>query len=283
MNVIRQKSLLRQTGESYYQSDVGFLKNLVEEDCQFQSFFHSSSIQGKKDIVSYYESCFLGVPKNTIRYRIIQLKQEKSKTEEENLGLLLWQPAHPEIPKQLLFLTWNEKEKITSIRVDTISKYDYEIIAMNWGEGIPNYSQNDVLTEDEIFDYCFKDLYRFIQQQSKDIIYFHNDKNAVPTFIFREENKIKLILLQASATIWRTRGKEGASGSPNISNKIVNQLLHHTFKHRGSAYIVSLNMYSRDKAREKAGLALYGDTFNIEGHPLLRVRKVYGQIRYYFW
>ena len=270
-------TILKEVGESYYQVEVQRLLSLLEVNCVLDVKLENKRLSGIPEVTGYYQTLFLSVSKSDFRYRFIQLKSSNKSVANGTIGLLLTHQKNNKIISTLLFISLNDANKIVKIHIDQLDGYSYHYPLIPWGEGIPNYSDNDRLSEEEVFSYCFLSLFQFFNKQNYEILYFHNDKNAIPSFIVKNKKEKLVILLQTTTAL----AENDFLIIPSFPQHKLKTLIHQASINKATARVTKMLLESKDPIRRQAKLVLMGDDFEISSNALFPIQREYDGIRTY--
>ncbi len=133
----------------------------------------------------------------------------------------------------------------------------------NWGEGLPSYNKNDLMTEGEIQNFALNTL-------------LHNDKDitdkfslvsvcgcpsAMPSIILKAENKFAFIYVKGFVSLTE----------PVLSEQEKSELINLGEKYNAETYFATVGFLSTDPERFEAELALRGDGFYCKYEGLQRI------------
>lgn len=131
---------------------------------------------------------------------------------------------------------------------------DPRLQVKEWGTGIPEYSQNDLMTNEELLDFAMETLENnFLSENGYDVIDEYKGVEGFPNFVLRKEGQ--LYMMKVSALI-----------SPNTSQitpKDKAFYLEHSNKFNAKCLHASVTFCSGDPERAKRGIALCGDGYNV--------------------
>ena len=126
-------------------------------------------------------------------------------------------------------------------------------IKKDWGKGIPSYNKDDIMTDDEIYDFAldFFTAHEVIKHKYEPIKAIEN-KHDIPSMILRIDGKLSFILIECMV----------APRFPHITRASKHNLLYQSKKFNATSYYAPIGIGSYDKERFDSSLALKGDKYN---------------------
>lgn len=121
-----------------------------------------------------------------------------------------------------------------------------------WGPGIPEYSQSDLMTEEEKLDFAMQVVneYEFKPNGYK-IVAANNNPSVSPNFVVEKAGKLYFIKV----------GVAIAPDMPTLTDAQRVNLYAHAQSHKAECYFAPVGFGASDSERFDASLALRGDAF----------------------
>lgn len=133
----------------------------------------------------------------------------------------------------------------------------YQLERKDWGKGIPEYSESDVLDEKSLLDFGIEVFGNYCQRNNILDMFCSNDIDACPNVLIKKDGKLAFVLVETAI----------APKMPELSLER-RQLLSTRAKHFDfDCYYAAIGFGSSDPERFDKSLALRGDGFlaNFEG------------------
>ena len=133
----------------------------------------------------------------------------------------------------------------------------------NWGEGIPSYNKNDLMTQGEIQNFA---LHTVLDNDKNitdnfDIVSVCDYPNAMPSIILQSQNAFAFVYVKGYSALTE----------PVLSEQEKNELLLLGKKYNAETYFTTVGFLSTDPVRFEAELALRGDGFYCKYEGLQKV------------
>lgn len=134
----------------------------------------------------------------------------------------------------------------------------------NWGEGIPSYNKNDLMTQGEIQNFA---LHTVLDNDKEiadkfDIVSVCDYPNAMPSIVLRSATNFAFLYVKGYSALTE----------PALSEQEYNELLALGKKYNAETYFATVGFFSTDPARFEAELALRGDGFYCKYEGLQEVK-----------
>lgn len=132
----------------------------------------------------------------------------------------------------------------------------------DWGAGIPEYSQSDLMTEGELLNFAMEILLGQTEEfSSMTPISACDHVSAVPNLIFEDNGQLVFVVVKGYC----------AQNAPELSEEVRNLLISYHDKFGATCYYAPVGFGSTDPARFSAWLALHGDGFYAKYTGLIKV------------
>ena len=123
----------------------------------------------------------------------------------------------------------------------------------NWGEGIPKYSENDLMSKEELQNFSLHTVLDNDNdiQNTFDFVSANDNPEAIPNLILSNNNRFAFVFVKGYTTITE----------PDLSDKEKDILLRLGKKYNADCFFAPVGFLSADPERFEAELALKGDAF----------------------
>lgn len=123
----------------------------------------------------------------------------------------------------------------------------------NWGEGIPKYSENDLMSKGELQNFSLHTVLDNDEdiRNGFDFVSANDNPDAIPNLILSSNNRFAFVLVKGYTTIVE----------PSLSEHEKQALLEVSKKYHADCFYAPVGFLSADPARFEAELALKGDAF----------------------
>lgn len=134
----------------------------------------------------------------------------------------------------------------------------------NWGEGIPSYNNNDLMTQREIQNFALHTVLENDKEiaDSFSLVSACDDPSAMPSLILRSGHKFAFVYIKGYASLTE----------PVLSGLEKTELLALGKKYNAEIYFATVGFLSTDPARFEAELALRGDGFYCKYEGLKQIK-----------
>lgn len=132
-----------------------------------------------------------------------------------------------------------------------------------WGEGIPDYEKEDLMSKREILDFSIDIVLQFgTEKDGYEIISVDNKINANPNIILKKEGKLYYVLVRG----------DDVHQQPTISENEKNILIENSIKAKAIPLFASVGIGSTDPLRFETKLLLRNDSFyaNFTGYEEIK-------------
>lgn len=133
----------------------------------------------------------------------------------------------------------------------------------NWGEGIPSYNKNDLMTQGEIQNFALHSVLENDKNIAENFSFISacDYPSAMPSIILRSENKFAFVYIKGYASLTE----------PVLNVQEKNELIALGEKYNAETYFATVGFLSTDPARLEAELTLRGDGFYCKYEGLQKV------------
>lgn len=131
-------------------------------------------------------------------------------------------------------------------------KPDPRLQSRDWGPGIPDYNESDVMTAEEAFDFAMEIVAKYGLEEGRfKVLETSSALTEFPNFVCRKDDSLFFIMV----------GVAVAPHIPFIKPEIVPELLKIAKKDDAKVLYAPVSIGSSDPERMKAGIVLCGDAF----------------------
>ena len=121
-----------------------------------------------------------------------------------------------------------------------------------WGEGIPEYKEEDLMTERELLDFAMRNVQIFeLDKNGYEIISANSQTGVYPNIVVKKDNKLFFILVKVDI----------APNMPKLTKMDKKIMLEQSSKFNAIPLFAPVGFGSSDPDRFDASLALRGDGF----------------------
>ncbi|MBQ9845432.1 MAG: SseB family protein [Oscillospiraceae bacterium] len=122
----------------------------------------------------------------------------------------------------------------------------------NWGNGIPSYSDFDIMTDEEIQNFALQIVYEYdLIQNGYQIVSITDDINAFPNIIAKKDDELVFILVRGYCI----------NNTCGLADEIFDKMMLLSEKYRIKSFFADVGFRSSDDERFEEGLLLCGDGF----------------------
>lgn len=122
----------------------------------------------------------------------------------------------------------------------------------DWGKGIPMYTQDDLMVQEELLDFGIQIVAQYgLQKDGYHILESHNGLGFTPNIVAEKEGNTYFVVVDSKI----------APRSPTLDENKKVQLTEYAHKLHGKCLYASVQIFSVDDERCAASLALCGDGF----------------------
>ncbi|MFA7435406.1 MAG: hypothetical protein WC006_03455 [Bacilli bacterium] len=126
-------------------------------------------------------------------------------------------------------------------------------IKKDWGKGIPEYKHEDLMTDNELYDFALDIVAKFeVEENEYKLIDANPNKDGLPSLVIEIEGKISFVLVEVSVA---------PNKMPKLSLEKKDMLLEHAKKYNAECYYAPVGFGSIDGNRFEKSIALRGDGF----------------------
>ncbi len=134
----------------------------------------------------------------------------------------------------------------------------------DWGKGIPEYSQNDLMTAHEVQQFALQIARGFgLMQNGFEVIESTLDPQEPFSFVARKNGQLYFVLVTSSV----------APRKASLSEPKKQRLLAYAEMHQAKAIYIPVGIGACDSERFAAGLSLVGDAYYSDYHGMYEVSK----------
>ena len=134
-----------------------------------------------------------------------------------------------------------------------------------WPEGIPQYTDQDLLSEEELFDMAMKVvLEQDVNAPGYELVAASYDPKSIPNIVFRKNGRLQMIDVEAGI----------APSVPALDDQLYGIMLGQAQQFDARAYFAAVSIGSKDHARFEKSLALRGDDFYVRYEGLRKIIRV---------
>lgn len=131
-------------------------------------------------------------------------------------------------------------------------KEDPRLADRDWGVGIPEYTDADLMVAEEAIDFAMEVVAAYgLQPQGYELIESNNGLTAFPNFVVKKDNKLYFVSVDVTL----------APNVPKLNKDIVPKLIEIAEPYGADILYAPVSFASADEERSKAGLALVGDQY----------------------
>ena len=131
-------------------------------------------------------------------------------------------------------------------------KEDPRLKERKWGEGIPEYTDADLMVAEEALDFAMEVVAAYgLQPGGYELLETNNGLTAFPNFVVRKDGKMYFVSVDVTL----------APNVPTLKKEIVPKLIEAAAPYGADILYAPVSFASTDEERAKAGLALVGDEF----------------------
>lgn len=135
-----------------------------------------------------------------------------------------------------------------------------------WGEGIPQYTRDDLLSGREMLDFAMDIVYQHeLVPKEYEIVDATNEPGKTPNFVCKKDDKLVFIVVKVDVY----------PDNPYLSVEGKKRILEHARKFNAECYFAPVGLMSTDPARAMASLALKNDGYytNYSGMQIIELKK----------
>lgn len=129
------------------------------------------------------------------------------------------------------------------------SREDPRLQKRDWGSGIPDYTDEDLMTKDELFNFGLQTLLGILEKEGYEIVDYIDNYRAIPNIRVAKDNKLYVIYMNVGVAL----------ESEEIDPETIKNLK--KIVENGTPMIANVFFGSTDPERFEAKLALVGDGF----------------------
>ncbi|MBQ9979520.1 MAG: hypothetical protein IJP23_00445 [Oscillospiraceae bacterium] len=123
----------------------------------------------------------------------------------------------------------------------------------DWGKGIPEYNESDIMTSDELLNFAMDIVEKYIiEENNYEKVFETSEPGEYPNFIVQVEDGVLWFIIVKAAI---------APREPYLIPEVKQLILEHGEKHNAVCFFAPVCFGSQDEERFKASLALRGDGF----------------------
>ena len=131
-------------------------------------------------------------------------------------------------------------------------KEDPRLVSRDWGAGIPEYSENDLMVAEEAIDFAMEIVAAYgLEKEGYELIEANNGLTAFPNFVVKKNGKMYFVSVDVAL----------APKMPKLSKDLIPKLIEVAEPYDAGILYAPVSFASADEERAKAGLALVGDEF----------------------
>ena len=131
-------------------------------------------------------------------------------------------------------------------------KEDPRLADRDWGEGIPEYTDADIMVAEEAIDFGMEIVAQYgLAPQGYELLESNNGLTAFPNFVVRKDGKLYFVAVDVAL----------APKIPKLDKEIVPKLLEIANEYDASILYAPVTFASADEERAQKGIALVGDQF----------------------
>ena len=131
-------------------------------------------------------------------------------------------------------------------------KEDPRLADRDWGTGIPEYTDSDLMVAEEALDFAMEIVAEYgLEPQGYELIESNNGLTAFPNFVVRKDGKMYFVSVDVKL----------APDIPTLKKEIIPKLIEAAEPYDAGILYAPVSFASADEERAKAGLALVGDEF----------------------
>lgn len=124
-------------------------------------------------------------------------------------------------------------------------------IIKDWGLGIPQYNQNDLMTKEEIHDFALRILFNFIHKDNYEILNLNSEYGFNPSFVCKKDDILYAFIVKANI----------APIHPTLSSSEKKQIIEFCQRKEMTPIFCPVSFGSTDSLRFDNSIALVGDAY----------------------
>jgi len=141
----------------------------------------------------------------------------------------------------------------------------YEEERVDWGKGIPNYSDDDILDKQSLLDFGIEIFGGYCNNADILDMFCSNDLNACPNVLIKKDGKLAFVLVNAAV----------APDMPKLNYEDRKLLIKRAKQFGFDCYYAPVGIGAADPERFDKSLALRGDAFYANFEGLEKVEETY--------
>ena len=123
---------------------------------------------------------------------------------------------------------------------------------MSWGEGIPDYTDDDIMDEQDIYEFAMEFIFQeVLNKENYEIVSSTRNKDHIPSYVLKKDNKTFFLLVEGAV----------APNTPSLSEERRKALVEHALKYNAKCLYASVGFGSSDAERFDKGIALKNDSY----------------------
>ena len=121
-----------------------------------------------------------------------------------------------------------------------------------WGEGIPDYKEEDIMTKEELLDFAMQNVKTFeFDRNGYEIVSANNSIKVYPNFVVKKNGKLFFVLVKVDI----------APNMPELTNEDKKIMIEQAKKFNAIPMFAPVGLGAADPERFEKSLALRGDAF----------------------
>ena len=269
-NLDREYHCIRSLARCYEKWDFNDFYHLISDDCNKESIWSNHVANNKKELIEYFQwrEEFLLNYDVLIKTQIVSISSLKKdipyidKLDEFNihkwkLCLLVTQILWYKIEDVFVIMNFNEDWKINKILLADSNYFNYKVFwpdcSLNFKEGTIEYSEDDIMTEQELCSFWMMVLDPLLKKEWYQILTAQTRIDVFPNFVVEKDWEISFIVVSASS----------APNDPILDDRIweiVLDIADH-YDENIKCYFAPISFWSADKDRFEEGVCLRWDQY----------------------
>lgn len=131
-------------------------------------------------------------------------------------------------------------------------KPDPRLAKRDWGEGIPEYSESDLMVAEEALDFAMEIVAEYgLKDSGFEVVETNNGLTAFPNYVLMREGEMYFVSVDVTV----------APKVPSLSEELKKKIVEIASRNGAKALYAPVSFSSADSKRMEKGLALVGDSF----------------------
>ena len=122
----------------------------------------------------------------------------------------------------------------------------------NWGEGIPEYTDADIMVAEEAVDFAMEFIAaKALESEGFELVESNNGLTAFPNFVLKKDDQLYFVAVDVAL----------APKVPNLKSEVKDKIVEIGNAYNAKVLYAPVSFASSDPERAEKGLALVGDEF----------------------